>query len=336
MPEVGEVNMAEGKYVEEKYFAKYRDSVSREFVEQLLEKYTSCHIAFESVESKLTVAEREDLYEMIDKSSFLSPKQKLEAVVGLMMIMAGAFPEPIMVSHLEKVFGKEFVRVIQGKRKELGSGKTGSRESDAKWMMVFPKGVDYSPKTVLIGFSVPGKKMTAMLEPYLGLKTLGRGEFLIKLYKDAPNRALLYVALALSILPLRGIRFGAANREVLKGKWKQDLSAYGGILMDLRDFLKLRFRASGLPDRAYQAVLESLRTGTLPMGMDVKDPDHVIQYTISALYVLSKEVEFSSPGRMSEQVDKLIAMLKAMGELVTDDWEKKWWDDMFSRCQAQL
>ena len=105
--------------VEAKYFEKYRDLVNQEAVQQLLEEYKSGDIIFEPPRSQLTQVEQEELYARIDKSNLLSSQEKFETIIGLMMILDGSFPEAAIVSHLEKVFGKEFVGTIETKRDEF-------------------------------------------------------------------------------------------------------------------------------------------------------------------------------------------------------------------------
>lgn len=307
----------------QKYLQKYRYLVNQAVFEQLLQKYLSCDIMFEPIEGHFTEAEQEDLYAKIDESSFLSSQQKFETIIGLMMIMMGSFPEPAIVSHLGKVFGKEFLETLQTKQKTLGSPN-------------IPKGnrIDTSPRRILFGATIPGKKMTAMLEPYMPSNSrLQRGRFLLDLYKYPHHLSLMYVALSLHILPKKGVRFGPAFREIVKGGQSPSVSLYGAILTDIRDFLKFRFRATGLGDAKGSTVLESLKTGVLPVGVEILDPEQVIQYTISALDVLSRETQFSSTDSMTTQMQKLKALLRVTAELFMDTSEKQAWDDLFKYCQ---
>lgn len=59
------------------------------------------------------------MYKKIDNADILSNQEKIEAIMGLMMILDGSFPEAYIISHLEKVFGKEFLETIEKKREEF-------------------------------------------------------------------------------------------------------------------------------------------------------------------------------------------------------------------------
>jgi len=105
--------------VETKYFEKYRETLNQASVQQLLEEYKSGDIIFEPIRNQITQTDQEELYAKIDKSNFLSPQERIETIIGLMMILDGSFPEPPIVSHLEKIFGKEFMETIERKRDEF-------------------------------------------------------------------------------------------------------------------------------------------------------------------------------------------------------------------------
>ena len=105
--------------VETKYFQKYKNLVDWDDITYLIEEYKSGDIIFEPIRNKLTEQEQENLYEQIDRSKILSSQEKLEAIIGLMMVLDGSFPEPPIVSLLEKVFGKEFMEEIEKKREKF-------------------------------------------------------------------------------------------------------------------------------------------------------------------------------------------------------------------------
>src|SRR3989344_127269 len=75
------------------YFEKYKNLVAWDKIVSLLEEYKSGDIIFEPIRLKITEQDEEVLYENIDKSEILSP--------------------------LEKIFGKEFVEMIEKKREEF-------------------------------------------------------------------------------------------------------------------------------------------------------------------------------------------------------------------------
>jgi len=104
--------------VEVKYFANYKDKIKPEVYWQLIKEYESGDIVFEPIRKKLTEIDQEDLYRRIDVSEFLSCQERFEAMVGLMMLLDGSFPEPYIVSHLKKALGKDFMEIVEQKREE--------------------------------------------------------------------------------------------------------------------------------------------------------------------------------------------------------------------------
>jgi len=105
--------------IEKKYFEKYKNMLDQSDVLQLIEDYRTGDIIFEPIRNKLTDAVQEDLYIRIDKSNYLSPKEKIEAIIGLMMILDGSFPEAPIVSRLGNVLGKEFMKTVEEKKDEF-------------------------------------------------------------------------------------------------------------------------------------------------------------------------------------------------------------------------
>lgn len=112
------VNLKDKPVIEEKYFEKYKDLINLETVQQLIYEYKFGDIIFEPIRSKLTEADQEELYERIDKSNFLSHQEKIETIIGLMMILDGSFPKQSIARRLGKVLGKEFMETIEKKRDE--------------------------------------------------------------------------------------------------------------------------------------------------------------------------------------------------------------------------
>ena len=146
-----------------------------------------------------------------------------------------------------------------------------------------------SPRRVWSGTTIPGKKMIAMISSSTGVT---RGNELIALYEDdQPHMAIFAAACALHELPERGA-VGPAFRDLTKDLLPR--SVYGAVLTDIRDFLKLRFRAAGSPTAqggATDIVLDGLVAGRLPEGVEPSRPDVVVNYAISALDALSRDRE---------------------------------------------
>ena len=150
------------------------------------------------------------------------------------------------------------------------------------------KKVDFSPRRIWLGLTVPGKKMMVVLDPEKGVR---RGQELIELYRGEAHQSLIGVALALHLLPERGA-VGPAFRDLTKPV--QSGTFFDAALTDIRDFLKLRFRASGLPDSeltSLDVMLEGLKTRRYPDGVEPAQPELVINYAITALDALSRDRE---------------------------------------------
>jgi hypothetical protein len=105
--------------IEQKYIEKYQGLVERDYISKLLKEYTEQEIIFEPIRNKVTGNDIDNLYLKIDRSELLIPKHKIEAIVALMSILDGSFPNETFISHLEKVLGTEFVSTLKEKRNEL-------------------------------------------------------------------------------------------------------------------------------------------------------------------------------------------------------------------------
>jgi hypothetical protein len=147
---------------------------------------------------------------------------------------------------------------------------------------------DMSPRRVWFGTTVPGKKMVRMISSSAGID---RGRELIGLYEGEPHRAFFAVACALHALPeLGGV--GPAFRDLRKPLLPAPAALYGATLTDIRDFLKLRFRATGVANvelASPQALLQDLAADRLPPNVEPARPDLAINYAVSALDALSRE-----------------------------------------------
>jgi len=148
--------------------------------------------------------------------------------------------------------------------------------------MDVPIGVDLRPKTIWMGTTIPGKKMIRVLMPES--PGLERANTLLAFYKDKPDTALITVAEALHHTPERGMS-GPAARDIGK-KFSIDSMytiMYGAILTDIRDFLKLRFRAKGMSEAQ---VSDKAR---LSQALEKGNIDYLINYLIGALDALSRQ-----------------------------------------------
>ena len=177
--------------------------------------------------------------------------------------------------------------------------------------------IDVSPRRVWLGLTIPGKKMMAMLSPDAGVQ---RGQSLIDLYKDAPYEALLAVAIALHTLPEQGAQHGPAFRNLRKPL--EPLMLYGAILTDIRDFLKFRFRCSGLTAAEaapFTSMQEGLRTGDLRGVLEelqthesgVAATGYVVSYVVTTLDDLSQDTTMSRED-FNSSIRKLRDVLRAI------------------------
>jgi hypothetical protein len=105
--------------IEQKYIEKYKGLVEENYVLNLLKEYTEQDIIFKPIRDKITDEDIDALCLKIDNSELLTPKHKIEAIVALMSILDGSFPNETFISHLEKVLGTEFVATLKKKRNEL-------------------------------------------------------------------------------------------------------------------------------------------------------------------------------------------------------------------------
>lgn len=141
--------------------------------------------------------------------------------------------------------------------------------------------VDLRPKTIWGGSTIPGKKMIKVLVPELG--AYQRAQELLNLYKALPETVLVGVAQILQFTPERG-RAGPAFRDIGRGLDFERVypTLYGAMLTDIRDFLKLRFRAKGMPEAQ---VLDKAR---LSRAVAESDIGYVINYLVGGLDALSR------------------------------------------------
>lgn len=196
-------------------------------------------------------------------------------------------------------------------------------------------GFDISPRRVWFGTTVPGKKMMAMLKPDAGIE---RGRDLIDLYGGEPHMALMAVALALHALPKEGV-VGPAFRDLRKPLLPVPAALFGAMLTDIRDFLKFRFRTTGLTDAGLasrEAMLEDLTAGRFPAGVEPGEPERAINYVISALDALSREREVMTDfvGACGKLRDLLRATSKSLNprrglDPAWDEADDKFEDSLF-------
>ena len=107
--------------VDLKYMRKYSRLVHPHVYNELLKQYRDGPIIFEPVRKKISEEDLDRLYSKIDTADFLSNQEKFETIVTLMYLIDGSFPEnDKIMSRLEKIFGKDFIKTVEVKRKEFG------------------------------------------------------------------------------------------------------------------------------------------------------------------------------------------------------------------------
>lgn len=138
--------------------------------------------------------------------------------------------------------------------------------------------IDDSPRRVWLGVTIPGKKMVRVL----GATGLDAGRELNYLYEEPVSTVLLAVAHALHRLPSEGA-MGPALRDLPPtGSAGPQRELFGAVLTDIRDFLKLRFRALGI---GKPLSADALTSGAWPSA---SDPTSAVNFMISALDGLAK------------------------------------------------
>lgn len=156
-------------------------------------------------------------------------------------------------------------------------------------------GFSTRPRRVWTGLTVPGKKMTSLLE--MGGDRLTRGRDLLSLYESA-GEALLMTAAAIELLPSRGAKYGPALRDLRAPL--QPGTLYGAVLTDIRDFLKLRFRTRGSSAPPNDA------------------PESVVKYSIHVLDQISRDpqgTDWKALGRIRDALTEAGAKLSTQEEL---------------------
>ena len=111
--------------------------------------------------------------------------------------------------------------------------------------------IDTSPRKIFSGLTIPGKKMIIMLMGKRGV--VGS---LIDVYKEEPSQALTLATTALYSVSEEVAKFGPSfrNSELERHLLvSMIVDNYVEILKDIRDFLKLRFRANGLANTEAEA-----------------------------------------------------------------------------------
>ena len=164
--------------------------------------------------------------------------------------------------------------------------------------------LDFSPKRIWLGLSIPGKKM---------MRLLGQdGRELLYVYKSEKHVAIITVAKAIHEIPTHGTEFGPRTADLKKPL--EPYMLYGAILTDVHDFLKLRFRALGftLKDLSDIGVpIESLQAGNLPETNQTFSNEEILnqalQFVIASLDDLS-----TNPSRNSEQIDEQLLLLRGL------------------------
>ena len=171
--------------------------------------------------------------------------------------------------------------------------------------------LDLTPRRIWLGLTIPGKKMMRMLEPggsvdstievvrrhgglplprYLARRPLRqaaekkRGQKLIHMYQSGPWVAIHFAALGLHGVPTPGARVGPASRDSFEPARPRML--FGGVLSDVKDFLKLRFRTKGRVDpdeKVPPYVRRALENGDMEPVTQTDNPKYVFGYIVDSV-----------------------------------------------------
>jgi len=164
--------------------------------------------------------------------------------------------------------------------------------------------LDFAPRRIWLGLTIPGKKM---------MRLLGEdGRDLLYVYKNDKHVAIITVAKAIHEIPTYGAEFGPRAADLRKPLAPYNI--YGAILTDIRDFLKLRFRAVGftLKDLADLGVaIESLQAGQLPETNQTHSAEEVLSQALHFV-IASLDDLSTNPSRDIEQIDEQLLLLRGL------------------------
>lgn len=108
----------EEEFIEGPYFEKYEGITAPNIVQGLLEQYKRGPTVYEPIRKQLAIEEQKHLYSTIDNSS-LPPQDRIQAIVGLMMVLDGVIPAEDTSAKLSNIFGKEFTAELENKRRPI-------------------------------------------------------------------------------------------------------------------------------------------------------------------------------------------------------------------------
>jgi hypothetical protein len=107
--------------VELKYLAKYRDIAGSKACDEFVKEYVATEVVFQPIRDNFNTDEQDELFKQIDESGSLSPRERFEAIAGLIMLMDGQFPELKRIESLGTVFGNKFVETVVLTRQRIKS-----------------------------------------------------------------------------------------------------------------------------------------------------------------------------------------------------------------------
>jgi hypothetical protein len=185
--------------------------------------------------------------------------------------------------------------------------------------------------------------MMAMISSQAGYR---RGQALIDLYKSVPYDVMVAIAFALHELPQRGSQFGPALRASTL-RFTPTAMLYGALSTDIRDFLKLRFRATGLtgieeaPTEAFTEALSAGSREALGAALEGLHEDqlwpafsYLVNYLISELDALSRTTSLhpeESLEQFHERVLRMRDVVRAYLRWIKPDWYNNHLDRTFQQ-----
>jgi hypothetical protein len=145
--------------------------------------------------------------------------------------------------------------------------------------------IDLSPRKIWFGIIIPGKKMMRLV----GFSGTEAGKELLRVYAAPPHEALLAVAYGLYALP------------------KDDRYDKQVALKDMRDFVKLRFKAPG-------------RSNENSSPVDPSDPDANINYLITGLGLLAAQPQGSEALPFIPTLQLLVKVARGTARNLDNRW----------------
>lgn len=114
-------------WFEDRYFKKYRHEINWEKTTDLMEKYKSTPLVFKPIRENFSQKEQERIFKKIETTKHMTAQARIEAIIAMMTILDGSLPCDELYPRLEKVFGKDFIKILKKKEEEFEKNTFGKQ-----------------------------------------------------------------------------------------------------------------------------------------------------------------------------------------------------------------